>query len=189
MLVREFHNDDIPAVKRFTDRTIGEGYYSERELADFLSRSRWGQKSSSLVLVDPVTDEVRGLRLTCLPGQWSGGKGQGLNPHLWRTRIEETAYFQSLFIDGSLTGQGWGKRLSLRSLEVLWDLGAKAVVCHSWKESPNDSSGRYLRAMGFEFVASHPLYWHEIDYVCSGCGKPCRCTAEEMIKYLEGNNS
>ena len=45
-------------------------------------------------------------------------------------------------------------------------------------------SGRYLRAMGFELVKAHPLYWNKVDYVCTRCGKPCVCTAEEMIKYL-----
>lgn len=184
MLVREFRVEDIPAVKRFTDRAIGNGYYSEGELAEFLSRSQQGSQSCSFLLIGALENEIRGVRLTCLPGRWTGGKGKGLSALLWRTPLSEVAYFQSLFIDPHVTGRGWGRKLSLRSLDVLAELGAKAVVCHSWKESPNDSSGRYLRALGFERVASHPFYWKDVDYECTRCGKPCQCTAEEMIKYL-----
>lgn len=183
MKIREIRDSDLMTIKAFTDRAIGENYYSLDELKGILERSRQGAVVHSLLL-ENEGGEVAGIRITYPPGQWEKGKGSGLSPSLWAQPIEKVAYFQSLFVDPSLTGLGWGKRLSEASLEKLRLSGARAVVCHSWKESPNDSSGRYLRAMGFELVAVHPLYWKDVDYVCTRCGKPCLCTAEEMIKYL-----
>lgn len=80
--------------------------------------------------------------------------------------------------------QGWGKRMSLQAIELLKEAGAQAIATHSWKESPQDSSGKYLRSLGFRSVALHPFYWKEVDYICTRCGKPCLCTAEEMILKL-----
>lgn len=183
MTIRPLRSLDIAAVKHFTDHAIGKDYYSEKELQGILTRSEKNGVMCSLVLLDE-NGKIHGIRITYPPGCWNHGKGKGLSPELWKIPQEETAYFQSLFIDPALTGQGWGKKLSMRSLESLRSLKARAVVCHSWKESPNDSSGRYLRALGFEVVATHPLYWKDVDYICTRCGKPCLCTAEEMIKHL-----
>ena len=184
MHIRAIERKDLAAVKIFADRAIGSGYYSLEELETLFMRSQSvdGQVFS-LVLVDEG-GQIRGIRITYPPGKWEKGKGQGLCPELWRTPFNRTAYFQSLFVDPALTGQGYGRKLSSRSLELLKASGAQAVVCHSWRESPNDSSGRYLRSLGFELVKSHPMYWNEVDYQCTRCGKPCVCTADEMIKYL-----
>jgi predicted N-acetyltransferase YhbS len=183
LTIRRFTPADIGRAKNFADRAIGTDYYTEKELIEILKRSEMNGEVCSLVLEDAL-GAIRGIRITYPPGHWSHGKGKGLTPAKWKVPLAESAYFQSLFVDPSLTGQGWGKRLSFEALRILRELGAKAVVTHSWKESPNDSSGRYLRALGFEVVATHPLYWNEIDYVCTRCGKPCVCTADEMIKYL-----
>lgn len=183
MKMRPLVSGDLAAIQAFTDRTIGQGYYSSAELADILQRSTKNGVVFSLLLEDEQ-GEVRGIRITYPPGQWSHGKGHGLCPEKWNSPLSETAFFQSLFIEPSLTGQGWGKQLSLESMRLLKAAGTKAVVCHSWKESPGDSSGKYLRSMGFATVATHPLYWKDVDYTCTRCGKPCLCTAEEMIKYL-----
>lgn len=183
MLIRPLTRDDLIAVKAFTDRAIGTNYYTLAELNGIYDRGLRDGKTASLVLVD-AQNTIFGIRLTYPPGNWSSGKGKGLCPERWKVAPEEAAYFQSLFIDPALTAQGWGKRMSEVSMSILRTMSARAVVTHSWRESPNDSSGRYLRGMGFEVVQSHPLYWFEVDYVCTRCGKPCVCTADEMIFYL-----
>lgn len=176
---------DKEALKLFTDQEIGEGYYSLSDLDDVLTRSQKKDVMCSYVLKNPV-GAIAGVRFTYPPGQWSHGKGKGLKPELWPHAIEVTAYFQSLFISGSLQGQGWGGRLSEQSIQTLKEIGAKGIVCHSWKESPNDSSTRYLKKLGFEILAEHPLYWSEVDYNCTRCLKPpCQCTALEMYLNLE----
>lgn len=174
-------HSDIEAIKEFTDRAIGTNYYSIPELEGIFQKSAFNKIMCTLVL--EIDGKIEGVRITYPQGQWSKGKGQGLNPNLWPHSLEETAYFQSLFVSQELTGHGYGKKLSLRAIEVLKSIETKGIVCHSWKESPNDSSGRYLRALGFKLIATHPLYWKEVDYTCTRCGKPCLCTAEEM--YLD----
>ena len=183
MKIRNFTPADVPKLKEFTDQVIGANYYSAQELTDFYQQSLKDGHECTLILEDEAK-AIRGVRITFPPGQWQRGKGHGLTPALWNIPMNQVAYFQSLFIDPPLTGQGWGKKMSLQAIDLLKKLGARAVVAHSWKESPHDSSGKYLRALGFKSVAYHPLYWKDVDYICPHCGKPCLCTAEEMILVL-----
>ncbi len=182
--IRPLEVADLKALKAFTDREIGAGYYSVEELEDILKRSQKNGVMASFLLLDE--DGIQGVRFTYPPGQWHHGKGQGLNPQLWPYKLEETAYFQSLFLSAKMQGTGWGGKLSQRSIESLLELGAKGIVCHSWKESPNNSSSKYLLKIGFKIVTEHPKYWQFVDYECTRCGKPpCQCTAIEM--YLDFN--
>ncbi|MCB0393180.1 MAG: GNAT family N-acetyltransferase [Bdellovibrionales bacterium] len=175
----------IPDLVSFLDRAIGENYYSASELREILKKSEKEGMMCSLAVVDE-DGKVWGARISYPPGKWKKGKGESLSPHLWKTKMEETAYFQSLFVDPELSGQGWGPKLSLESIDRLKRVGAKAVVCHSWVESPNQSSIRYLTKMGFEPLVRYPLYWTKVNYVCTVCGPPpCQCTAEECILYFE----
>jgi hypothetical protein len=184
--------EDLSRLKDFTDRAIGAGYYSKQEIEDIFQRSTPEadlslppdrQKMCSFVLKNG--DEISGVRFTFPPGRWSHGKGQGenfgLTPSKWPFAMNETGYFQSLFLDESVQGQGWGARLSEKSAEVLRTAGAKGIVCHSWKESPGGSSTKYLLKMGFQPITEHPLYWQHVNYNCTRCLKPpCQCTAIEM---------
>lgn len=175
---------DLKPLRAFTDLTIGAGYYSMKELEEIFDRSsavdsHGVRHMASLLLRNG--DEILGVRFTYPPGNWSHGKGKGLNPSAWPHGLSETGYFQSLFLSDKVQGQGWGSRLSLASIEVLKTLGARGVVCHSWKESPFNSSSKYLEKMGFKIISEHPLYWSEVDYNCTRCLKPpCQCTAVEM---------
>lgn len=180
-----FTRDWVPAAKKFTDRAIGDGYYTEEQLHQIVENSQVNGQSCSLLLVDDKND-VFGVRITLPPGKWhlKDNIVGRIHPEKWRTKLEETGYFQSLFIDDSLQGQGWGSKLSLKAMEILKQNGIKAVATHSWKESPGNSSAKYLLKLGFQEVAEHPLFWYPIDYSCTRCGKPCVCTATEMIRYL-----
>lgn len=181
--IRAMEKNDISELKQFTDSAIGENYYSEAELQDIYEKSIFNGTQCTLVLVNEK-NHIFGVRITYPPTKWQKGKGKGLSPQLWKSSMNNTAYFQSLFIEPGLANQGWGSKMSLRAIDLLKKMQTKAIVCHSWKESPDDSSGHYLRSLGFELVATHPFYWKDVDYICTRCGKPCLCTAEEMIKYL-----
>lgn len=183
--VRPMKKADLEAVRRFTDREIGAGYYSAQELEEIFNRSQKNGVMCSLVL-DRGEGEIGGVRISYPPGNWESGKGKGLHPEKWPHSKDETAYFQSLFLAGDLQGQGWGGKLSQAALKILKDSGAKGVVCHSWKESPNNSSTKYLLKLGFMTIADHPLYWKDVNYNCTRCLKPpCQCTAQEMYLDLE----
>jgi ribosomal protein S18 acetylase RimI-like enzyme len=186
MLIRAFQHTDIEAVKKFTDIAVGQGYYSLEELIENQKKAiAKNGDICSFVLVDETDNSVHGLRLAYPPGNWDHGKGSQLRPELWPTKIEDTAYFQSLFVSPELQGQGWGPQLAERSIEVFRKIGAKGIVAHCWKESPNNSSLRYLQNIGFKTIVEHPLYWINVNYQCTRDGYPCRCTAIEMHKSLK----
>lgn len=181
MFIREFIASDVEKVKQFTDKAVGLGYYSIDELVANQKKSvAKSGEICSFVLAKENTDEIFGLRLAYPPTNWNHGKGAHLRPDLWPTAIEETAYFQSLFVAPELQGQGWGPKLSAEALRVFKKLGAKGVVAHCWKESPNNSSMRYLQNLGFNTIIEHPNYWVNVNYVCTRDGYPCHCTAIEM---------
>lgn len=182
MRIRPLELQDLPEVKTFTDKTIGLNYFNLQELEDCYHKSLSQGIMCSFVLVDD--QGIQGFRLAYPPGAWSKGKGSKLRADLWKVPLEQVGYFQSLFLAPEAQGNGWGPKLSEAAIEQFKKLGTKAIVTHAWKESPNNSSIRYLTKFGFESVATHPEYWIDVDYECVRDGKPCRCTAEEMIKYL-----
>lgn len=183
MNIRALELRDLPAVKEFTDKVIGLNYFRLEELQDCYRKSLSQGVMCSFIL-ENQQGTIQGLRLAYPPGSWSKGKGSKLRPDLWKVPLDRVAYFQSLFLSEEAQGEGWGPNLSEAALERFRKLGALAVITHAWKESPNNSSIRYLTKFGFVSVATHPEYWIEIDYECVLDGNPCRCTAEEMIKYL-----
>src|SRR5216683_1089458 len=94
--IRPLKSADLEAVRQFTDREIGAGYYSQSELKDIHDRSLKNGIMCTLVLESPE-GEIKGVRLTYPPGQWEHGKGNGLHPERWPHSLDQTAYFQSLF--------------------------------------------------------------------------------------------
>tara|TARA_B110001454_G_C12723292_1_gene436335 strand:+ start:45952 stop:46509 length:558 start_codon:yes stop_codon:yes gene_type:complete len=185
MKIREFKITDIKNVKSFADLQIGKDYYSESELEDAQLRSEKNGIVTSFVLVDDEDTKIFGLRLAYPPGQWEHGKGKRLSPDLWGYPISELGYFQSLFLAADVQGQGWGPLLSDRALQALRQLKASGILTHCWKESPGNSSFKYLNKVGFKILKEHPDYWIDVDYVCTRDGNPCRCTAIEMILELK----
>lgn len=170
------------AVARLADELIGLGYFSTDQVLDCIERSTVSGQTTSLIARS--SSGLIGFRLTLPPGRWSRGRGESLSPELWPAPLEETAYFQSAFVHPDWSRQGVGSSMAAAALEVLARVGARAVVAHSWKESPGGSSQRYLAKLGFEPVAEYAEYWKEVDYVCPRCGAPCLCTAVEMVRAL-----
>lgn len=175
----------LPFTEEYVDSTlecsnlyIGDNYFEKDQLTQ-LARLK-----SSFILVDEK-NKVQGLRLSYPPGSWvDSKKPEKLCPELWKVPPEKVAYFQTIFLADGARGGGWGLRLSQASIAVLRDMGARAIVCHSWKESPHNSSMKYLKKLGFELIKEYPNYWIQVDYDCIRCGRPCVCTASEMIFYL-----
>lgn len=173
--------EDIFEVCKFTDQWIGSGYFSEEELRGLLALSN---QTSFLALSSE--DTIVGIRLSIAPGNLDKLHLKALSPNEWSIPLEKASYFKSLFVADSHQGMGIGKKLSERSMSALKDLGALGVICHSWLESPGDSSRRYLKKLGFDEVKSYENFWIDVDYECTRCQKDrCRCTAVEMIKVFE----
>ena len=208
VLVRDMTPADAEAVSRLADRLVGQGYYPTALVLEYLARGATAAGPlASVAVLPPASPALRdatepavpalaeaictadgaalvGFRFAFAPGRWEEGRGDGLTPDRWPAGLDQTAYFQSCFVDDAVMGQGVGRRLAARTLDRLRAVGARAVVAHSWKESPHGSSRRYLTRLGFRAVAEHVDYWSGIDYVCKLDGAPCRCTAIEMVLDL-----
>ena len=170
---------DIRMVRIFTDKNIGRNYFTEQDLRLILDKS----KGTSFLAKHNT--RIVGIRLTYAPGQWIGSFSKRLSQDKWGVSPEKTAYFQSLFIDPVFSGRGIGPALSQKSIEALKKQKTEAIVCHSWLESPRDSSMRYLTKLGFKTVETYDAYWSDKDYLCTGCNtRPCSCSAAEMILEL-----
>lgn len=183
MQIRPLQLNDLAQIKFFTDKIIGENYFTNDELKECYQKALLNNVMYSFVLVGEQ-DKIQGVRLAYPAGSWAKGKGTKLCPELWKVSIDKAAYFQSLFLAPEVQGLGWGPKLSEVVIERLKAIGNEAIITHAWQESPNNSSIRYLTKFGFKPVATHLNYWIDVDYICSRDGKPCRCTAIEMIKYL-----
>lgn len=180
--ITAFEMHQIAQVQAFTDRWIGDGYFSRDELHQVLEFSQKQNLNASFLAYEKK--ELCGVRLSYLPGSWVK-TARGLSPQNWQVSPDRVGYFKSLFIADSAQKQGLGKSLSEKSLSVMKAAGAEAVVCHSWIESPDNSSRRYLESMGFAQVGEHPMFWEMIDYLCTRCApQRCQCTAAEMMKMI-----
>ncbi|OUR96871.1 hypothetical protein A9Q84_11075 [Halobacteriovorax marinus] len=175
--------DDVDEVLAFTDKWIGKNYYDKQELLDILHMGIRDGLNASLKAV--VSGQLAGIRISLAPGNWIKPTSRGLTKDLWNVESDSMAYFKSLFVSGDFQKIGIGRALSSESIRVLGEMGAKGVLCHSWLESPGNSSQKYLLSFGFQPVKEHKLFWSVIDYVCTKCGpSKCSCTAIEMVKYL-----
>jgi L-amino acid N-acyltransferase YncA len=180
--IRVMTLEDVERVSALADRLVGHAYYTHEIVTETMEKSTLDGRVFSYVATQE--DDLVAFRFVLPPGRWEHGRGEGLAPSRWKAPMEKTAYFQSCFVDHSVMGQGIGRELAHRALHDLKNQGALAVVAHSWKESPHQSSLRYLTRLGFEPVAEHPEYWVDVDYTCSLDGKPCHCTAIEVVLDL-----
>jgi ribosomal protein S18 acetylase RimI-like enzyme len=182
LTVTSFTGQDLNRVKSLIDHASGENYLSLEELMQIQNLSSSGGLNPSLLAW--VAGELVGVRLSYPPGVWINNV-KGLTPASWKVDGSRLGYFKSLFVAEQFRQQGVGKILSQTSLGLLAQLGARAVLCHSWLESPGNSSQLYLQGLGFEPIAQHARYWYDVDYQCVRCRpQKCLCTSVEMIKYL-----
>jgi predicted N-acetyltransferase YhbS len=180
--IRAMTSADSAAVSALADRLVGDAYYTPEIVDETLRRAT--QEGQVYAYVAEGEEGLMAFRFVLPPGHWDHGRGSALAPERWPAALTETAYFQSCFVAHEVMGQGIGRRLGHRALADLKASGARAVVAHSWKESPHGSSLRYLSRLGFMPVAEHAEYWVDVDYTCALDGKPCRCTAIEVVLDL-----
>lgn len=189
-LISPFEENHISAVLPFTDRWIGENYFSESDLIRLINESRapvpdLGNREISASCLAWQGQKLIGVRISLAPGRWEKGTIPFLNSQ-WPIKGIEVGYFKTLFVHGDFRGLGIGQRLSQASMVILRQQGAKGIVSHSWLESPGNSSQNYLLKNGFVEIGRHPLFWNRLDYKCVRCQpEACQCTAVEMFKILD----
>lgn len=175
---------DLDAFLKFTDQQIGQNYYTKDEAARLIEPFQGSASPPLSFALKNESQEILGVRLSL--GNEEVHRLKNLNKlSLSIDELSPVGYFKSLFLHPDCQKQGWGQKLSLESINSFKTLHYKAIVAHSWKESPHNSSFKYLQKLGFQTVQEHPLFWSEIDYNCTRClSPPCQCTAIEMILHL-----
>ena len=148
----------IPQVVELSDREFGKGYHTKDRLKKWI-QSDGGEYS--LVLMDEQKN-LYGFRITFPAGSWLHLMKGKCETKLWNMTPESVAYFKSILISRQIRGQGWGSRLSEKTIKMLRDIKNTAIVCHSWKESPNNLSVRYLKKLGFKPIAEHKNFWSDM---------------------------
>lgn len=177
--IKELSINELDTVKQFSDKWIGNNYYSLEDLKKVIHLS----DNTSFCAWDK--SKLVGIRLTYSIGKWIQSFSHGLTLNKWNINQGKCAYFKSLFIHPEYQNQKIGKRLSTESIQALKKKEAKAIICHSWLESPNNSSLTYLNSFGFTEINRHKNFWSENQYECTRCRTDtCKCTAVEMIKLL-----
>jgi len=164
----------------FSDQFIGKNYFNESNFQEQVDLSCKNGLNCSFVLIDNK-NIIAGIRLTYAPGQWLN-KIKTRYIQEQNLDLNSVAYFKSLFINPNYQKQGLGPKLSNQSIKVLQKMNATHILSHSWKESPNNSSVKYLQKQNFKALGEIKNYWQEVDYLCSGCQlRPCICTSIEML--------
>lgn len=175
---------DLDRILSFTDKWIGKNYFTKEELRQTLLMGI--KKNINTSLLAEYGNEIIAVRITLAPGEWITSHTYNITPHAWPVSEDKVAYFKCLFIDERFQGRGLGKILSNKSIEQLKKVGTQAIVCHSWVESPNNSSHKYLEKIGFKKIITHANFWYFKEYECTRCGVGrCECSAEEMVLFLK----
>lgn len=182
---RPIKTKDMEMLKRFTDRWIGEGYFTKEQLREACIKGIKEDLNAGFIAT--VKEKIVGVRISYAPGEWINKHTiTTLSPGAWGIDIPDVAYFKSMFVHERFQQQGIGSKLSRLSIEQLKLMGAKAIVCHAWVESPGNSSRKYLQKMGFKEINQHKNFWYFVNYQCPRCGhnERCTCTAAEMMLIL-----
>lgn len=185
MEIRSFTEIDFLPVMELAVATYGENYCDLNSLREVLEKSIKHSFNSSLVAYDtPKT--LAGFRLTLAPGQWE--IDDWFSPEQWGVPADKVCLFKCNTVRSDLRGQGLGKELLKRSIDVAKHQGAVAGVAHVWMQSPHNSAYRYFFSAGGKEIAIYPDRWTEdyntTGYICSLDGPDCHCDGAEMILHF-----
>ena len=165
---------------KFADQFIGENYFNNDNFKEQIPLSIKDNLNCSFVMFNSE-QEIIAIRLTYAPGVW---QNKITTQHIDKLNlnVKKVAYFKSLFVHPDYQGKKIGPILSKKSIKVLKLMDCEYIISHSWLESPNNSSVKYLEKYGFKQLGVISNFWGTVDYICTGCQKTsCSCTAVEMI--------
>ena len=183
-ILEPLNTKHIEPFLEFSDKYIGKNYFNKDNFETQIKLSHLNSLNSSFVILTSDLQFI-GLRITYSPGLWQNYINTQFLGQL-KIPNHKVGYFKSLFIHPDYQGKNIGPYLSNSSLNVLKEMGCTHVVSHSWLESPNNSSVKYLERYGFKQLGVIKNFWKDVDYLCSGCNLTnCQCTAVEMILEIK----
>lgn len=164
----------------FMDEQVGENFLKQEDIVQYQKYSQLGNENTSFVAV--YEGQLVGLRITFAHPDWINEYRNKLTRDQWPETYDKIAYFKSNFISKDFQGHGIGSNLAKLALDILKKHQYQAISCHSWLESPQSSSLRYLQKLGFIPIKKHEKFWQHIDYKCNSCWLDrCDCSAMEML--------
>lgn len=159
----------------------------EEGCAEDLKKASLGE-----VLVVKKSDELVGMLSMRRPGKiFDEIEDKYFNLELIKFSKEEIGYIALVVIKKEVQGQGIGKTLVQKAIELQKEWGAKAIIVHASQSSPGKGSEKLFASQGFKPVFLHKAPWHDYSkeqgsegFWCNFCGNPCNCDELEMVKEL-----
>ena len=177
MTYKKLSMEQYDKLQPFIDKWIGKDFFSKKDVEELV------EQDINYVAFD--RDKLVGVRFAYLPDCW---ESKNVSPDKWKVPREQVARGGGIFVHGDYQKKGIGKTLEKRLCKALKEKGAKAICVHSWLESPNNSSQKFLLGNGYKNLKTYKDYYINAPS-CSRCEvtkeNPCSCSANEMIKYLE----
>lgn len=150
------------------------------------------QASSGELLIAKDGDKVIGLLNMRRPGKiFKELEDKYFHLKELKPFKSETGYIALVTVDKKYQGQGIGKLLVERAIEIQKEWDVSAIIVHASKSSPGNGSEKLFANFGFVPVHLHKQAWHDYSvekgpegFWCNFCGNPCKCDELEMVKYL-----
>lgn len=105
---------------------------------------------------------------------------------------DDTGYIALVAVKKKMHGQGVGKLLVKKAIELQNEWDAKAIVVHASQSSPGHAADRLFSSFGFVPTKLHTAPWHDYSkeagpdgFWCNFCGNPCKCDELEMVYYIK----
>ena len=180
---RAMTEGDFAKIIALGNSVHGDGYLDTENIAQWHQRGLKDELNASFVAY--YKERLIGFRISFAPGKFNLDKWY--SPQLWKTTVDQTAYFKCNTVDADYRGLGIGSKLLTLAKEVLIKQGAQAGVSHLWRQSPGNSAVGYFTKCGGELIKDHPDKWYAdsvAGYECTLCARDCHCVAAEMIIYF-----
>lgn len=178
MRLEELKREDIPAVLRIADSTVGKNLYSSD---DFLS-SLCDEDKFVYVLKDG--ERCAGYIYFLLTSSCGLEASLGLKAGTL-SFSSLTGRIQSVALDGEYRGMGLASKMMKAAVAALVEKGAGIVYIVCWKPGGFLPLANALGECGFDYLMTVKEAWYgDEDLYCPHCRGRCHCDADVYYKKL-----
>lgn len=192
VIYRDYQPQDSNPIIEIGDEVLGRGYITVDEIDEcYKEKSR--AKGNVNFFVAELDGKIAGFSWAYRPGLFpSGPFAKGL----WPVDESEVAYIATMGVKREFGRRGIGTELLRRLHKRAREQGAKALVSHSWIESPGNASTKLVNKSKFTPLKIHYRLWYKKTWyessedisICRRCIlPPCRCSALEVMLHFHGH--
>lgn len=184
--LRLMREEDVDAVKRLSDSSVGKDLYLREELLSLIGGENYfyllyspeGEFAGYLYFY--LTDSLEAERTAKLP--------KGSLEQLCPGKVP-LGNIQSIALVPSFRNMGLSTELIRFASESLSRLGARLAFVICWKAGENVPLGMTMQAAGFRFLAETENVWYNnLNLICPICKGRCRCSAAVYYCILNKEN-